>query len=151
MSCSPPGNVPLDQNVPATVRRADRGRTPNTPCGYERESACPGEARCLQQVWWRTGRLPDIEYARHADRVTRVDAELTIRPSAVRLVVMVAWILFLCMVVVIGAVNQHDPRGLLLVLIWLPWLVPVALLSTSRLRVVGEVLTLRGAVVADQG
>jgi hypothetical protein len=87
--------------------------------------------------------LPDIDYARHADRVTRADAELTIRRSAVGAVLMVVWILFLCLVMVIGAVDQHDPRGLLLVLIWLPWLVPVVLLSRSRLSVAGEVLTYR--------
>jgi hypothetical protein len=44
---------------------------------------------------------------------------------------------------VIGAVNERDPRGLLLVLIWLPWLVPVVLLGRFRLSLVGEVLTYR--------
>jgi hypothetical protein len=88
--------------------------------------------------------LPDIDYARHADRVTRAHEELTIRPSPVGAVLIVVWILFLCLVMVIGAIDEHDPRGLLLVLIWLPWLVPVVLLGRFRLGLAGEVLTYRG-------
>jgi hypothetical protein len=44
---------------------------------------------------------------------------------------------------VVGAINQRDPRGLLLVLIWLPWLVPVALIGRYRLSVAADVLTYR--------
>jgi hypothetical protein len=87
--------------------------------------------------------LPDIGHARHADRVTRAHEELTIRPSPVGAVLIVIWILFLCLVMVIGAIDEHDPRGLLLVLIWLPWLVPVVLLGRFRLGLVGGVLTYR--------
>jgi len=75
--------------------------------------------------------------------MTRADEQLTIRPSTVGGVLVVAWILFLCLLMVIGAINQHDPRGLLLVLIWLPWLVPVALVARYRLSVAGDVLTYR--------
>lgn len=49
----------------------------------------------------------------------------------------------MCLVMVIGAVNERDPRGLLLVLIWLPWLVPVVLLGRFRLSLLGGVLTYR--------
>jgi hypothetical protein len=45
--------------------------------------------------------------------------------------------------VLIPAIGQHDPRGLLLVLIWLPCLVPVALFGRYRLRAAGDVLTYR--------
>jgi len=56
---------------------------------------------------------------------------------------MVVWIVFLCLLMVAGAVNEHEPRGLLLVLIWLPWLVPVVLLGRFRLSVAGDVLSYR--------
>jgi Bacterial PH domain len=56
---------------------------------------------------------------------------------------MVLWILFLCLLMVAGALNEHDPRGLFLVLIWLPWLVPVVLLGRFRLSVAQDVLTYR--------
>jgi hypothetical protein len=88
-------------------------------------------------------RLPGSEESGHADRMM-ADEQLMIRPSTVGAVLMVGWILFLCLLMVIGAVNEHDPRGLLLVLIWLPWLVPVALLSRYRLSVAGDVLAYRG-------
>jgi hypothetical protein len=88
-------------------------------------------------------RLPESVQAGHADHVMTPDEQLTIRPSAGGAVLMVAWILFLCLLMVVGALNQHDPRGLLLVLIWLPWLVPVALIGRYRLSVAGDVLTYR--------
>jgi hypothetical protein len=56
---------------------------------------------------------------------------------------MVVWILFLCLLIVVGALNEHDPRGLFLVLIWLPWLVLVAVFARFRLSVAGDVLTYR--------
>lgn len=74
----------------------------------------------------------------------RAHDQLTIRPSPVGAVLMVGWIMFLCLLMVVGSVNEHDPRGLLLVLVWLPWLVPVALLGRYRLSVAGEVLSYRG-------
>ena len=82
---------------------------------------------------------------RHADGVINAGDGVTIKTSARGAVIMVAWIGFLCLVMVLGAVNERDPRGLLLVLIWLPWLVPVVLLARIRLSVVGDVLTYRGA------
>ena len=75
--------------------------------------------------------------------MTSAGEQLMIRPSAVGAVVITAWILCLCLLMVIPAISEHDPRGLLLVLIWLPWLVPVALLSRYRLRAAGDVLTYR--------
>lgn len=69
---------------------------------------------------------------------------MTIEPPRWGLVVMVAWIGLLCLVMVAGAVNEHDPRGLFLVFIWLPWLVPVVLIARIRLSAVGDVLTYRG-------
>jgi hypothetical protein len=71
------------------------------------------------------------------------DQGLTIRPSPAGAVLMVMWIVFLCLLMVVGAINEHDPRGLFLVLIWLPWLVPVILFGRSRLSVAGNVLTYR--------
>jgi hypothetical protein len=56
---------------------------------------------------------------------------------------MVLWIVFLCLLIVAGAVNEHDPRGLFLVVIWLPWLVFVLLLGRFRLSVARDVLTYR--------
>jgi hypothetical protein len=86
-------------------------------------------------------RLQEHQHAGHAYHITSADEQLMIRPSAVGAVLITAWILFLCMLMVIPAISQHDPRGLLLVLIWLPWLVPVALLGRYRLRAAGDVLT----------
>ena len=71
------------------------------------------------------------------------DQGLTIRPSPARAVLMVMWIVFLCLLMVVGAINEHDPRGLFLVLIWLPWLVPVVMFGRFRLSVAGNVLTYR--------
>lgn len=56
---------------------------------------------------------------------------VTIRPSRAGLILMVAWIGFLCLVMVLGAAGEHDTRGLFLVFVWLPWLVPVALAFRS--------------------
>jgi hypothetical protein len=75
--------------------------------------------------------------------VTGTDQGPTIRPSPAGALVTVLWIVFLCLVMVVGALNDHDPRGLFLVLIWLPWLVPVAWFSRFRLSVAGDVLTYR--------
>ncbi len=52
--------------------------------------------------------------------VGEVQARLIIEPPRWGLVAMVAWIGFLCLVMVLGAVDEHDPRGLFLVLVWLP-------------------------------
>lgn len=71
------------------------------------------------------------------------DERLIIAPSRAGAVLAVGWIMFLCLLMVAGAVGAHDPRGLLLVLIWLPWLVPVVLLARFRLCVAGDVLTYR--------
>jgi hypothetical protein len=82
--------------------------------------------------------LPDICCARHADCVITADEKLTIRPSPPGAVLIVAWILFLCLLMA-GAAKEHDRRGLLM-LICLPWLVPVVLLGRFRLSVAGDAL-----------
>lgn len=69
---------------------------------------------------------------------------VTIRPSRAGLILMVAWIGFLCLVMVLGAAGEHDTRGLFLVFVWLPWLVPVALAFRSGLTVTGDALTSQG-------
>ena len=75
--------------------------------------------------------------------IRTADEGFIIRPSPVGAVLMVAWIVFLCLLMVAGALNEHDPRGLFLVLIWLPWLVPVVWFARFRLSVAGDVLTYR--------
>jgi hypothetical protein len=82
---------------------------------------------------------------RDADGVSNAADGVAIKASARGAVIMIAWIGFLCLVMVLGAVNERDPRGLLLVLVWLPWLVPVALIARIRLSAVADVLTYRGA------
>jgi hypothetical protein len=71
------------------------------------------------------------------------DHALTIKPPRWGLVFSVAWIGFLCLLMVAGAAGEHDARGLLLVFLWLPWLVPVALIARSRLIADGDILTYR--------
>jgi hypothetical protein len=75
--------------------------------------------------------------------MTRAEESLTIRPPPAGAVLMVMWIVFLCLLMVAGAINEHDLRGLFLLLIWLPWLVAVVLFSRFRLSVAGNVLTYR--------
>jgi hypothetical protein len=82
--------------------------------------------------------------AGHAGIVTAADSDVVIKPRRWGLIVMVAWIGFLCFLMVVGAVNEHDPRGLWLVFVWLPWLVPVALMARSRVVAAGDTLTCRG-------
>jgi hypothetical protein len=69
-----------------------------------------------------------------------------IKPSRQGLILIVAWIGFLCLLMVLGAVDEHDPRGLFLVFLWLPWLVPVALTARSRVTAAGGTLTCRGPI-----
>jgi hypothetical protein len=56
---------------------------------------------------------------------------------------MVAWIGFLCLLMVAGAVGEHDARGLFLVFLWLPWLVLVMLAGRTQVTAVGDTLTYR--------
>ena len=44
--------------------------------------------------------------------MTRADEGLTIRPSPTFEALTVLWTVFLCQLIVAGAVNEHDPRGL---------------------------------------
>jgi hypothetical protein len=55
----------------------------------------------------------------------------------------VAWIGFLCLLMVLGSIGERSTRGLFLVFVWLPWLVPVALAARSRVTAVGDTLTYR--------
>jgi hypothetical protein len=59
---------------------------------------------------------------------------------------MVAWIGFLCLLMVAGAAGEHDARGLLLVFVWLPWLVPVLLAARSQVTAAGDTLTYRSSL-----
>jgi hypothetical protein len=54
-----------------------------------------------------------------------------------------AWIGFLCLLMVLGSIGEHSARGLFLVFIWLPWLVPVMLAARSRVTLAGDTLTYR--------
>jgi hypothetical protein len=55
-----------------------------------------------------------------------------------------AWIGFLCLLMVLGSIGEHSARGLLLVFVWLPWLVPVMLAARSRVTIACDTLTYRG-------
>jgi hypothetical protein len=55
----------------------------------------------------------------------------------------VAWIGFLCLLMVAGAAGEHDARGLFLVFLWLPWLVPVMLAARTHVTADGDTLTYR--------
>jgi len=58
----------------------------------------------------------------------------------------VGWILFLCAVMVLGALNEGNPRALALVFVWLPFLVPVLLGGRSFVRAEGDQLVFRGCL-----
>jgi hypothetical protein len=60
----------------------------------------------------------------------------------------VAWIGLLCLLMVLGSIGEHSARGLFLVFVWLPWLVPVMLAARSRVSVAGDTLTYRSALRA---
>jgi hypothetical protein len=60
----------------------------------------------------------------------------------------VAWIGLLCLLMVLGSIGEHSARGLLLVFVWLPWLVPVMLAARSRVSVAGDTLTYRSGLRA---
>jgi hypothetical protein len=66
-----------------------------------------------------------------------------IRPRRRGLVLVVAWIGLLCLLMVVGSIGEHSARGLFLVFVWLPWLVPVMLAARSRVTVAGDTLTYR--------
>jgi Bacterial PH domain len=76
--------------------------------------------------------------------VAIADSDVAIKPPRSGLVFMVAWIGFLCLLIVAGAAGEHNSRGLWLVFLWLPWLVPVALIARSRVIAAGDTLTSRG-------
>jgi hypothetical protein len=69
---------------------------------------------------------------------------VTIKPPRTGMVLVLAWMGFLCLVIVAGAASEHDARALFLVFVWLPWLIPVVLFARSRLTAAGEILTCRG-------
>lgn len=68
---------------------------------------------------------------------------VTIRPSRGGLILMVGWIGLLCLLTVLGAAGEHDRRGLFLVFVWLPWLIPLILAARMRLTAAGDVITYR--------
>jgi hypothetical protein len=71
------------------------------------------------------------------------DPVVTIRPSCRGLAFIIAWIGFLCLLMVAGAAGNHDARGLFLVFLWLPWLVPIMLAARTQVTAVGDILTYR--------
>jgi len=74
------------------------------------------------------------------------DRPLVIRASRVGLAFLVGWIALLCLLIVVGAISRHDPRGILLVLIWLPLLIPVALVARIRVKASGDTITYHGLI-----
>jgi len=74
------------------------------------------------------------------------DRPLVIGASGFGLAFMVGWIVLLCLLVVASAVSNHHPRGFLLLLLWLPLLIPVALVSRVRVKASGDTLTYHGLI-----
>ncbi|HXW44979.1 MAG TPA: hypothetical protein VEL03_09340 [Streptosporangiaceae bacterium] len=72
------------------------------------------------------------------------DRPLVIGASRIVLAFMIGWIALVCLLVITGALRQHDPRGFLLLLVWLPLLVPVALVARVRVKASGDTLTYHG-------
>ena len=75
--------------------------------------------------------------------MTSTGPAVIIRPPRGGLVFMVAWIGFLCPLMVAGAAGEHDLRGLSLVFVWLPWLVPVILAARACVSAAGDALIYR--------
>lgn len=80
---------------------------------------------------------------RHGEGVIPAEPAVLIRPRRGGLVFVAAWIGFLCLLMVLGSIGEHSARGLLLVFVWLPWLVPVMLAARSRVTIAGDTLTYR--------
>lgn len=80
---------------------------------------------------------------RHAGGVTLPEPGVVIKPHRGGLVFVVAWIGFLCLLMVLGSIGAHSARGLFLVFAWLPWLVPVLLAARHRLTAAGDTLAYR--------
>jgi hypothetical protein len=76
--------------------------------------------------------------------VAIADPDVTIKTPRSGLIFMVAWIGFLCLLIVAGTASEHNSRGLWLVFLWLPALVPVALIARSRVVAAGDTHTSRG-------
>jgi hypothetical protein len=91
--------------------------------------------------WCLAYRLP----AEQSRSVLSGDPVVTIRPPRGGLAFMAAWIGFLCLLMVAGAVGEHNARGLFLVFVWLPWLVPVMLAARCQVTAIGDTLTYRSS------
>jgi hypothetical protein len=79
----------------------------------------------------------------HAGGVTLAEPGVVIKPHRGGLVFAVAWIGFLCLLMVLGSIGEHSVWGLFLVFVWLPWLLPVVLAARYRLTAAGDTLTYR--------
>lgn len=79
----------------------------------------------------------------HGEGVIPAEPAVLIRPRRGGLVFMVGWIGFLCLLMVLGSIGEHSARGLFLVFVWLPWLIPVMLIARSRVTIAGDTLTCR--------
>jgi hypothetical protein len=82
----------------------------------------------------------------HAEGMPNDDRPLVIGASRVALGFMVGWIVLLCLLIVAPALSNHDPRSILLVLVWLPLLIPVGLVSRVRVKASGDTLTYHGLI-----
>jgi len=82
----------------------------------------------------------------HAEGMPNDDRSLVIGASRFGLAFMVGWIVLLCLLVLASAVSSHHPRGFLLLLLWLPLLIPVALVSRVRVKASGDTLTYHGLI-----
>lgn len=87
--------------------------------------------------------LPSLSARGHARGVIPGEPGVVIKPHHGGLVFVVAWIGFLCLLMVLSSIGERSARGLFLVFVWLPWLVPVALAARSRVIAVGDTLTYR--------
>jgi hypothetical protein len=82
----------------------------------------------------------------HPEGMPNDDRPLVIGASRIGLAFMVGWIVLLCLLIVAPAVSNHNPRGILLVLVWLPLLIPVALVARVRVKASGDTLTYHGMI-----
>lgn len=90
--------------------------------------------------------MPDAAGSGTLRDMPRNDRPVVIGASRLGLAFMVGWIALVCLLIVAGALSARDPRAILLVLIWLPLLVPVALVARIRVKASGNTLTYHGLI-----
>lgn len=87
--------------------------------------------------------MPSLPARAHARGVQLGEPDVVIKSPRGGLVFAVAWIGFLCLLMVLGSIREHSARGLFLVFVWLPWLVPVVLGARYRLTAADDTLIYR--------